>query len=108
MDFPVEPTDFNKTAIGCGLAVRQKNDVPDEVARLLPDQSNIHLHAAIFDKGPLNKKAANFQQELKRITSESEVSKVIHILDGSRFSSGLIGLIAVSYTHLTLPTIYSV
>jgi anti-anti-sigma factor len=93
MDFPVEPTDFNKTVIGCGLAVRNKDDVPDEVARLLPDQSNIHLHAAIFERGPLNKKAVNFQQELKRITSESEASKVIHILDGSRFSSGLIGLI---------------
>jgi len=97
MDFPVEPTDFNKTVIGCGLAVRKKDDVPNEIAHLLPDQSNIHLHAAIFERGPLNKKAANFQQELKRITSESEVSKVIHILDGSRFSSGLIGLIDLEF-----------
>lgn len=97
LDFPVEPTDFNKTVIGCGLAVRQKDAVPDAVAHLLPDQSNIHLHAAIFEKGPLNKKAVNFQQELKRITSESEVSKVIHILDGSRFSSGLIGLIDLEF-----------
>jgi anti-anti-sigma factor len=93
MDFPVEATDFNKTVIGCGLAVGKKDDVPEAVANLLPEQSNIHLHAAIFEKGPLNKKAANFQQELKRITNESEVNKVIHILDGSRFSSGLIGLI---------------
>ena len=97
MDFPVEPTDFNKTAIGCGLVVPKKDAVPDVISHLLPDQSNIHLHAAIFERGPLNKKAANFQQELKRITSESEVSKVIHILDGSRFSSGLIGLIDLEF-----------
>lgn len=97
MDFPVEPTDFNRTIIGCGLAIRNKGSVPEAIAHLLPDRSDIHLHAAIFEKGPLNKNAANFNTELKRIVSESEVSKVVHILDGSRFSSGLIGLIDLEF-----------
>ncbi|MFH1213309.1 MAG: STAS domain-containing protein [Candidatus Neomarinimicrobiota bacterium] len=96
IDFPVELTDFNKTVIGCGLTIRDKKDVPETIAHLLPDQSGCHLHAAVFEKGPLNKKAVNFRQELNRITGESEVHKVMHILDGSRFSSGLIGLIEIA------------
>jgi len=71
--------------------------VPSDVARLLPDHSAIHLHAAIFEKGPLNKKASNFEIELKRLINESQVGKVMHILDGSRFSSGLIGLIDLEF-----------
>jgi len=97
MDFPVEPIDFNKTVIACGLAIRDKAGVSEVIAHLLPEQSHIHLHGAVFEKGPLNKKPANFAQELKRITNESEVSKVMHILDGSRFSSGLIGLIDLAF-----------
>jgi anti-anti-sigma factor len=97
MDFPVEPTDFNRTVIACGLAVRDKAAVPASIARLLPDQSNIHLHGAVFEKGPLNKKPAHFHQELKRIVNESEVSKVMHLLDASRFGSGLIGLIDLAF-----------
>ncbi|MFA7709522.1 MAG: STAS domain-containing protein [Candidatus Neomarinimicrobiota bacterium] len=97
MDFPVEPTDINRAVIACGLAIRDKAAVPPDVARLLPDQSAIHLHAAVFEKGPLNKKAVNFDSELKRIINESEVSKVMHILDGSRFGSGLIGLIDLEF-----------
>ncbi len=95
MEFPIEPTDFNHIVLAAGVAARSRESADTRILAALPEESSFHLHAGIFDKGPLGRNAEHFESELKRVNSELEVFKVQHLLGQSLFSSGTIGIIEI-------------
>lgn len=95
IDFPVEPTFIDHVVLGTGIWIRDREKETPEIAQLVPKETGFHLHAAIFDKEPLVKNIAHFEKEMQRITNESGIHKVQHLLGQSRFSSGMIGTIAL-------------
>lgn len=93
IDFPVEPSDVNHIIAGTGIAIKDKSLVRPEVQTLISKGNDFHIHAGIFEKGPLNKQLADFDRELRRVLTELEIYKVQHILGQSRFRGGVVGII---------------
>jgi len=93
IDFPTEPGDVNHIIAGTGIAVRDKSLMSPEKRTVISEGSFFHIHAGIFEKGPLSKQLNDFEKELRRILTELRISKVQHILGKSRFSSGMAGII---------------
>ncbi len=98
MNFPVEPADINNIIAGAGLAVRDRASAPERVQGLLASDSNVHLHAGVFAREPLNKNIEKFDQELTRVVTELDVFRVQHILGQSLFSGGMVGIIELTHT----------
>jgi anti-anti-sigma factor len=93
IDFPTEPGDVNHIVAGTGIAVRDKSLLTPEKRTVISEGSFFHIHAGIFEKGPLNKQLNDFEKELNRVLTELQILKVQHVLGKSRFSSGLAGII---------------
>ncbi len=93
INFPIEPSDINHIIAGVGIAVRDKNRVSPPIRELIAKDAQFHLHAGVFTKDPLTKKPERFDDELKRVLTNLEVSKVQHVLGQTKFGNGLIGII---------------
>ncbi len=99
IDFPTEPVDVNHIIAGTGIAVKDKSLMSPEKRTVISEGSFFHIHAGIFEKGPLSKQLNDFEKELKRILTELQIHKVQHILGKSRFSSGLVGIVEINPTN---------
>ncbi len=93
IDFPVEPADANHVIAGTGIAARQRDRLRPEIQGLLAEGNAFHLHAGVFEKGPLSKAAKDFESEVTRVITELRPLKVQHLLGQSRFASGMIGIV---------------
>ena len=93
IDFPVEPTDANHIIAGTGIAIRQRDRLGPEIQGLIAEGNAFHIHAGVFEKGPLSKMAKDFESEVTRVIRELRPFKVQHLLGQSRFASGMIGIV---------------
>lgn len=93
IDFPLEASFNNHVIAAAGIMTKDKSALSDSVRPIFPSDSNFHIHAAIFEKGSLNKNIQKFDKELNRVLNELEVVKVQHLLGTARFRSGIIALI---------------
>ncbi len=93
IDLPVEPTDANHIIAGVGIAVRQRDLLRTEIQSHIAEGNVFHIHAGVFEKGPLSKMAKDFETEVTRVIRELEPFKVQHLLGQSRFGNGLIGVV---------------
>jgi anti-anti-sigma factor len=93
IDFPIEPADINNIIAGTGIAIKDRSLVRSDLKTIISEGSFFHIHAGIFEKGPLSKQLKDFEKELKRVLSELQIYKVQHILGKSRLSWGLAGII---------------
>lgn len=91
-DFPVEDCDFNCILVGTGF-VHNFSETPPSLKDYFAAKSNWHIHSVVFEKGIINRNIENFDEELKRITSELEPLKVVHLLEKTTLSTGCIGLV---------------
>ena len=93
MNFPLEAGEFNHIIACAGIVVKDRDRLEPELAETLAKGQAFHLHGGVFDKGPLSKDVGLFEQELERVLTEVELSKVQHVLAQSRLGSGLAGII---------------
>jgi anti-anti-sigma factor len=93
IDFPVEPAYVNHAIVATGIAIRDRQSVSHELQSLVAEGNNYHIHGAIFEKTPLSKNIAGFDEELQRIFNEMEVHKIQHILGRSKFSVGMAAIV---------------
>jgi hypothetical protein len=93
IDFPIEPADIDNIIAGTGIAIKDRSLVRSDLKTIISEGSFFHIHAGIFEKGPLSKQLKDFEKELKRVLSELQIYKVQHILGKSRLSWGLAGII---------------
>jgi anti-anti-sigma factor len=93
IDFPIEPADINNIIAGTGIAIKDRSLVRSGIKTIISEGSFFHMHAGIFEKGPLSKQLKDFEKELNRVLSELQIYKVQHILGKSRLSWGLAGII---------------
>jgi anti-anti-sigma factor len=93
INFPVDPTDHNHIIAATGLICRNKQACPEPVQKLFSTESNTHIHAGVFAKGPISKNIDQFSDELNRVLTELDISKVQHLLGQSRFSNGMLGIV---------------
>lgn len=93
ISFPVEPGDTGHIFLGVGLAVPDRAQASAKFQPWLGRDSNFHMHAAVFAKGPLGKKPEQLPEELRRVITEIEVLKVQHLLGRSKLAAGMAGLI---------------
>ncbi len=93
INYPIDPCDQNHIVAATGLVCRDKAACTEAVQKLFSGGSPLHLHAGVFEKGPLSKNIEQFSEEVQRILTELEIKKVQHMLGQSRFSNGMIGII---------------
>jgi len=92
INFPVEPAENNHIIAAAGIACREKGACSSAAQTLFSQDARFHLHAGIFEKGPISKNIDDLDKELVRVLHELEITKVQHLLGRSRFSSGLLGV----------------
>jgi len=93
MNFPIEPTDANNIIAAVGIAVRSREGLATMFQNILSKDSPHHIHGGVFAKEPLSKDPARFENELGRVLTELQATKVQHVLGQSKFSNGLVGII---------------
>jgi len=93
MNFPVEPGNINNIVVGTGLAIKDKSRERPELQGVVGKGNNFHIHGGVFSQEPFNRNMDQFEDELTRIMTELEVSKVQHLLGQTRFSNGIAGII---------------
>lgn len=93
INFPVDPVDQNHVVAATGIVCRDRASCSVDVQKLFSSESNVHMHAGIFEKGPVSKNIDQFSGELDRVLTELQVSKVQHLLGQSRFSNGMLAVI---------------
>lgn len=93
INFPIEAGEQNHIIAGVGIAVRKAENESPEICELLGKEKNFHIHAGVFAKEPLAKRPERFDEELKRVLTGLEITKVQHVLGHSKFGNGLIGII---------------
>jgi len=96
IDFPIEPADINNIIAGTGIAINDRSLVRSGIKTIISEGSCFHIHAGIFEKGPISKQLKDFEKELRRILTELKIFKVQHILGKSRFGSGMLGIIELN------------
>lgn len=89
MNFPIEPSDGNSIIIATGIAAKDKSGLNREINQLFPKDSNFHIHGVVFGKELFNDDIEKFDDEIQRIMTSSEASKVQHLLSRSRFYNGI-------------------
>ena len=92
-DFPVEPSGSGHILVATGILVRERSQLDAELAALFPEQSDLHLHGVVFQKGHISHKPENLEKELERIVKGQEAERVCHLLERSRIQGGLLGII---------------
>jgi len=95
MSYPLEEEGIHKTIVGTGIVVKEPGKLDSKWERQFPKETNLHVHAAIFENGLWSNKITEFEQELERIIKEFEVEKVVHLLPASVLLSGFIGIINI-------------
>jgi len=93
LDFPVEPGEPGLLLAATGLMARDRDRLPARVAELFPEQSNLHLHAVVMQKGHLSRRVDDFEQELNRVLSHQLPEQVCHLLPATTLRAGLLGII---------------
>ncbi|MDY6971401.1 MAG: STAS domain-containing protein [Thermodesulfobacteriota bacterium] len=93
INFPIEPADVNHVVAGTGIAVRDKGIERPEIQGLFSEDNSFHIHAGMFEKGPIGRQLDMFEDELTRILTELNVYKIQHILGQSWFKSGMAGIV---------------
>jgi anti-anti-sigma factor len=93
MNFSLESEEINKTIVACGIAVKADGINDPAVKCVLPDNTNMHLHAAVFENGLWSNNIMEFEDELLRVVKEFEPQKVLHLLPDSKLKSGYIAII---------------
>jgi len=93
INFPVDPADPNHVIAATGIVCRDRAALPPAQQMLFTGKSAAHLHAGVFSRGPVSKNLDQFAEELGRIGTELDILKVQHLLGGSRFSNGMLGII---------------
>ncbi len=100
INFPLEPSGFNCVVAGTGIAVRNINSAPSEIESLFSKENPFHFHAGVFSEEPFNLSPQNFDSELKRIITTTEVHKVQHLLGRTNFKSGLAAVIELESSDI--------
>lgn len=95
MNYPIEPHDAHHIIAGCGIIVQQNETVQRKYSAILPNDSNCHIHGAVFGKGILNNDLDNIENELNKLTLNFEINKVQHLLPNSKFSNIMVGIIVL-------------
>jgi anti-anti-sigma factor len=93
ISYPLEEEGLHKTIVAAGIVAKDKEQLPEELKSVFPEESSIHLHAALFENGLWSNDLDGFEHELERVIREFEVEKVLHLLPGSRLLSGFVGII---------------
>lgn len=93
VNFPVDQDDFNAIIAGVGFYVNTETNKTALYSKILPSDSQFHLHCGIFEKTLLNFKPDTYQQDLNIILNELEAKKVQHILSDTVFSMGTLSII---------------
>ena len=93
INFPVDPADHNHIIAAAGLICRDKASCSTEMQHLFSSASHAHIHAGVFAKGPISKNIDQFSDELARVLTELDITKVQHLLGQSRFSNGMLGIV---------------
>lgn len=92
-DFPIEPVEFKNILLCTGIVIENKEHNNNELKSFIPENSNFHIHAAVYEKKLLHKDLNSFENEYKRIIETLNPQKVVHLLGNTRCGSGLIGII---------------
>ncbi|MEI6091373.1 MAG: STAS domain-containing protein [bacterium] len=95
MNYPIEPHDAHHVVAGCGVLIKDYEDVRRKYSEILPNDSNFHIHGAVFGKGIINSDLGNIENELNKLTSNFEINKVQHLLPNSKFSNIVVGIIVL-------------
>ena len=93
LNFTLESEEINKTIVACGVVVKTPGTQHSAVTRMLPENSAMHLHAAVFENGLWSNNIMEFEDELLRVVKDFEPHKVLHLLPDSKLKSGYIGII---------------
>ncbi len=93
VNFPVDPADVNHIVAAAGIVCPDKDVCSAAARKLFSSDAVIHLHAGIFEKGPISKNLDDFDKELARVLTELDLTRVQHLLGRSRFSNGMLGII---------------
>jgi len=93
MSYSLEEEGFHKTIVGTGIFVKDLEKLDHKWKKQFPKNSNMHIHAAVFENGLWSNKLTDFESELERVTREFKVEKVMHLLPDSNIINGFIGVI---------------
>ena len=93
LNFSIEPDEFNKTIVACGIVVKNKESVPETIRQFLPVSGNSHLHGLLLENGLWSNSIVEFEKELFRVIKEFNTEKVLHLLSSSRLINGFIGIL---------------
>lgn len=95
-NFPVEPTDFNAVVAAVGVAARNPEALSPRERQVLPGESAIHFHGAVFSKSPLSRRIEHFENELDRVLRELEPVKVQHLTGRTQFGNCLAAVVELA------------
>ncbi len=95
MDFPIEAGFKDHVVVAAGLAFRDRQRLSEAGRSMFPEESAIHVHAVVMEKGPVSRNVEDFQSELDRAVAGLKPLKVQHLLQKSRFKGGLFGVVPV-------------
>jgi len=90
-DFPVEVSNFNYIIAGTGFY--QTNPQQDgALSKIIPSNSNFHLHCGIFERSLLSYRIYDFEKEMDKVFKEFRPVKVSHILKNSFVGKGILAI----------------
>lgn len=93
INFPVDPAEQNHIIAATGLVCRDRGACSAAAQSLFSSESGAHVHAGVFAQGPISKNLDQFTDELNRVLTQLDISKVQHLLGQSRFSNGMLGIV---------------
>jgi anti-anti-sigma factor len=93
IDYSIEPEDIYNLVVLTGIAVKDGGAVRGEAEKIIPREGRFHIHGVVFDKKPFNKAIDNFTHEIKRVVTEMEPQRVLHLLGKTRIGPGLMGIV---------------
>ncbi|MBT7591741.1 MAG: STAS domain-containing protein [Candidatus Scalindua sp.] len=92
-DYPVEAGESNHIIVGTGILARNADTIDVKLKSVFPEKGDMHIHAGIFEKGHISRKAEDFEKELDRFLNGYGPNAIYHILSKTRLKSGLMGII---------------
>ena len=92
-DYPVEAGESNHIIVGTGILARDADAIDVKFKSVFPEKGDMHIHAGIFGKGHISRKAEDFEKELDRLLNGYGPKAIYHILNKTRLKSGLMGII---------------
>ncbi len=92
-DYPVEAGESNHIIVGTGILARNADAIDVKFKSVFPEKGDMHIHAGIFEKGHISRKAEDFEKELDRLLNGYGPKAIYHILNKTRLKSGLMGIV---------------